>query len=43
MLNYQPIKKEIEQQDWNAEWEKSYPAVLINNYCYVHAHFPLPH
>lgn len=35
-------KKEIEQQDWNAEWEKSYPAVLINNYCYVHAHFHSP-
>lgn len=35
-------KNEIEQQDWNAEWEKSYPAVLINNYCYVHAHFHKP-
>ncbi|MCK9162719.1 MAG: 50S ribosomal protein L11 methyltransferase [Bacteroidales bacterium] len=34
--------KEIEQQDWNAEWEKSYPAVLINNYCYVHANFHQP-
>lgn len=34
--------KEIEQQDWNAEWEKSYPAVLIDNYCYVHANFHKP-
>lgn len=34
--------KEIEQQDWNAEWEKSYPAVLINDFCYVHASFHQP-
>ncbi|MFA6367073.1 MAG: 50S ribosomal protein L11 methyltransferase [Bacteroidales bacterium] len=34
--------KEIEQQDWNAEWEKSYPAVLINDFCYVHASFHEP-
>ena len=34
--------KEIEQQDWNAEWEKSYPPVLIDNYCYVHANFHKP-
>lgn len=33
---------EIEQQDWNAEWEKSYPAVLINDFCYVHASFHEP-
>jgi len=32
-------EKLIEDQNWNEEWEKSYPAVLIDDYCYVHAPF----
>lgn len=31
--------KEIEQQDWNSEWEKSYEAVLVDEFCYVRADF----
>lgn len=31
--------KEIEQQDWNSEWEKSYKAVLVEEFCYVRAGF----
>ncbi|MDR0971512.1 MAG: 50S ribosomal protein L11 methyltransferase [Bacteroidales bacterium] len=27
--------KEIEQENWNATWEESYPAVLVDNYCYI--------
>ncbi|MFA6199985.1 MAG: 50S ribosomal protein L11 methyltransferase [Bacteroidales bacterium] len=34
--------KEIEQQNWNEEWEKSYPAVLIDDFCYVYAFFHEP-
>lgn len=30
---------EIEQQDWNAEWEKSYEPVLVDDFCFIHAHF----
>lgn len=32
----------IEEQNWNEEWEKAYPAVLIDDYCYVHAPFHEP-
>ncbi len=36
--------KEIQQQDWNKEWEKSYEAVLVDEFCYVRASFhpPMP-
>lgn len=34
--------KEIEQQDWNKEWEKSYEAVLVDDFCYVRASFHPP-
>lgn len=32
----------IEEQNWNEQWEKAYPAVLIDDYCYVHAPFHEP-
>lgn len=32
-------EKMIMDKNWNEEWEKSYPGVIIDNYCYVHAHF----
>src|SRR5574344_293114 len=31
--------RDIEQKDWNNEWEKNYEAVLVDNYCYVRAWF----
>lgn len=34
--------KEIEQQDWNMEWEKSYEAVLVDDFCYIRASFHSP-
>ncbi len=35
-------EKLIPAQNWNEEWEKSYPPVLIDDYCYVHASFHTP-
>lgn len=32
----------IEDQDWNAVWESSYPAVRFGDFCYVHAPFHEP-
>jgi ribosomal protein L11 methyltransferase len=32
-------EKQIPEQDWNAEWEKSFQPVLIAGKCYIHAPF----
>jgi ribosomal protein L11 methyltransferase len=34
----------IEPRNWNAEWEKDFEPVVVNNFCAVRAHFhkPLP-
>ena len=31
--------QEIEQKDWNAEWEKNYPSVLFPGFCVVRPPF----
>ena len=31
--------EEIEQKDWNAEWEKNYPSVLFPGFCVVRPPF----
>lgn len=41
-VDFTYVIKEIEQQDWNKEWEKSYEAVLVDDYCYVRASFHPP-
>lgn len=34
--------KEIEQQNWNAEWEKNFHPILVNDQCMVRAPFHEP-
>lgn len=35
-------KKEIEQVNWNAEWEKNFHPIQIENKCYIRAEFHEP-
>ncbi len=32
-------RNEIEQQNWNAEWESNFHPILVNNQCYIRAEF----
>ncbi len=34
--------QEMPDKDWNAEWEKSYPAVLVEGFCWVRSPFHEP-
>jgi Ribosomal protein L11 methylase len=34
--------KEIEQQNWNQEWEKTNSPVLVDEYCYIYPYFYEP-
>lgn len=34
--------EEIEQKDWNAEWEKNYPSVVFSDFCIVRPPFNPP-
>ncbi len=34
--------QEMPDKDWNAEWEKSYPAVLVEDFCWVRSPFHEP-
>src|SRR5450755_3148984 len=35
----------IEPRNWNAEWEKDFEPVVVENFCAIRAHFhkPFPH
>ena len=32
----------IKEQNWNADWEKSFEPVVVNEYCAIRAHFHAP-
>lgn len=37
------LKNSIKEQNWNAAWESSYPAVFIDDFCAIYADFhPIP-
>ncbi|MCH2042558.1 MAG: 50S ribosomal protein L11 methyltransferase [Saprospiraceae bacterium] len=38
----QIVKKEIQDQNWNAEWEKDYQPVCVDQFCRIRAEFHKP-
>lgn len=36
-------RQEIEQQNWNAEWEKNFQPIIVNNQCIIRADFHEPY
>lgn len=41
-VNISTKLKEIEQQNWNQEWEKTNSPVLVDEYCYIYPYFYEP-
>lgn len=39
---YQYIISEIEETNWNAEWERNFHPVIVDDFCAVRAHFHQP-
>lgn len=39
---YQCKKTEVEEQNWNAVWEKNFEPVIVGDFCAVRAHFHEP-
>lgn len=37
------VRQEIEQQNWNEEWEKNFEPILVNDQCAIRADFHAPY